>query len=205
MRVTDVRGRTVLSVVFASMFLIAAVGAQAPAPKKAAAPARNQKVVGTLAQVMRGVFFPNANLLFDVQAKDPAAPPAKRNETDNSASARFGNMYSGWQAVENAAIVLAESSDLLLYPGRLCQNGKPVPLGRADWARNVQGLRDASLAALQVARTKNIEKMVDATNAVADACSNCHEPYRDRGGADSPIRCTPPTAAEMDRINKGLP
>lgn len=205
MRATCVPGRTVLIAVFAPMFLFTAVGAQAPAPKAAASPTQNQKVVGTLAQLMRGVFFPNANLLFDVQSKDPAAPPAKRNEADSSASARFGNMYSGWQAVENAAIALAESSELLMYPGRLCQNGKPVPLGRADWAKNVQGMRDASLAALQVARTKNIEKMIDATNTVADACSNCHEPYRDRGGADSPIRCTPPTAAEMDRINKGLP
>ena len=205
MRVPHVRVRTVLSVVLASTFLMTAVLAQAPAPRKPAAPAQNQKVVGTLAQVMRGVFFPNANLLFDVQSKDPAAPPAKRSEGDSSASARFGNMYAGWQAVENAAIALAESSDLLLYPGRLCQNGKPVPIGRADWVKNVRGMRDASLAALQVARTKNIEKMVDATNAVADACSTCHEPYRDRGGADSPIRCTPPTAEEMDRINKGLP
>lgn len=195
----------VLSLVFASIFLATASEAQAP-PKKAAAPADNQtKVVGTLAQVMRGTFFPNANLIFDVQAKDPAVPSGKKNEEGGGASARFADIYSGWQVVENAAIVLAESSNLLMYPGRLCQNGKPVPIGRADWAKYVRGMKDAGVAALQVARTKNLEKMIEATNTVADACSSCHEPYRDKGDANSPARCTPPTAADMDRIKRALP
>jgi hypothetical protein len=187
-----------------STFLVTTVGAQAPVPK-AAAPAQSSKAVGTLAQVMRGLFFPNSNTLFDVQAKDPATPPPKPPEGDRSTTALFGNMYAGWQAVENASIVLAESADLLLVPGRLCQNGKPVPVSRADWIKNVQGLKDAALAALQVARTKNLEKMSDVTNTVSDACATCHEPYRDRGGADSPIRCVPPTADEAERIKKGLP
>ena len=195
----------VLSVVLASMLLATAGGAQTPVPRKAAAPAQNQKKgVGTLAQVMRGIYFPNANLIFDVQATDPAAPSGKKNEVSGGATAMFGNMYPGWQAVENAAIALAESSDLLMYPGRLCQNGKPVPVTRADWAKYVQGMRAAGVAALQVARTKNLENMIEATNTIADACSSCHEPYRDKGEANSPARCTPPTAADMDRINKGL-
>jgi hypothetical protein len=194
------RGRIVM---LASMFLVTAVGAQTPAP--AAAPAQSQKqVVGTLAQVMRGVYFPNANLIFDVQSQDPGAPSDAENASSGGASARFANIYSGWQVVENAAVVMAESTDLLLYPGRLCQNGKPVPVGRADWAKYVQGMREAGVAALEVARTKNLERMIEVTNTVADACSNCHEPYRDKGDADSPARCTPPTAAEMERINKGL-
>ena len=29
---------------------------------------------GTLAQVMRGIPFPNSNIIFDTQTKDPAAP-----------------------------------------------------------------------------------------------------------------------------------
>lgn len=196
----------ILSVMLVAMFLVGAGGAQAPLPRQASVPAAAQKKpVGTLAQVMRGIYFPNANLIFDVQSQDPGAPSERKNESSGGATARFGNMYSGWQVVENAAIVLAESSDLLTYPGRLCQNGKPVPVGRADWAKYVQGMKDAGVKALQVARTKNLEQMIEATNTIADACSNCHEPYRDKGEANSPARCTPPTAAEMDRINKALP
>ena len=197
--------RTILVVVISAL-LGAAGGAQAPAATRPAASAQAQKkAVGTLAQVMRGIYFPNANLIFDVQSEDPGAPPRKQNEASGGASARFGNMYSGWQVVENAAITLAESSDLLMYPGRLCQNGKPVPVGRADWAKYVQGMRAAGEKALRVARTKNLEQMIEVTNDIADACSSCHEPYRDKGEANSPARCTPPTAAEMDRINKALP
>jgi hypothetical protein len=66
-----------------------------------------------------------------------------RATTTLGASARFANIFSGWQVVENAAIALAEASDLLMYPGRLCQNGKPVPVGRADWVKLLQGMRDA--------------------------------------------------------------
>ena len=195
-----------LSIVVISVCLGVAGGAQAPAARTSAAASPPQKkAVGTLAQVMRGIYFPNANLIFDVQSQDPGVPSEKKNESSGGATARFGNMYSGWQVVENAAIALAESSDLLLYPGRLCQNGKPVPVGRADWAKYVRGMRAAGEKALQVARTKNLEQMIEVTNTIADACSSCHEPYRDKGEANSPARCTPPTAAEMDRINKALP
>jgi len=198
-------GVRTFSVALLSVFLIAAGGAQGPASKQAPAAKAQKQAVGTLAQVMRGIYFPNANLIFDVQSEDPGALPKKRNEAGSGATARFGNMYSGWQVVENAAITLAESSDLLMYPGRLCQNGKPVPVGRADWAKYVQGMRAAGEKALKVARTKNLEQMIEATNEIADACSSCHEPYRDKGEANSPARCTPPTASEMDRINKALP
>ncbi len=197
-------GMRLVSVVLLSMLLVAAGGAQGPRSKQAPAAQAQNRVVGTLAQVMRGIYFPNANLIFDVQSEDPGAPAKKQSEA-SGATARFGNMYSGWQVVENAAITLAESSDLLMYPGRLCQNGKPVPVGRADWANYVQGMRAAGEKALRVARTKNLEQMIEATNDIADACSSCHEPYRDKGEANSPARCTPPTAAEMDRINKALP
>lgn len=199
------------TLVLTSMFfLAAAAGAQTPAKPaakpaaKAGAPA-DKRVVGTLAQLMRGIYFPNANLIFDVQAVDPAAPSKKKNEAEGGASATFANMYSGWQVVENAAIVLAESSDLLNYPGRKCQNGKPVPVGRADWTKYVANMRKAGQEALRVARTKNREAMIEATNVIADACSSCHEPYRDRGEADSPGRCTPPTAEQQKRIDTAQP
>lgn len=194
-------------VVTSILFLATTAGAQTPAKPAAKAPvgAPDKRIVGTLAQVMRGVYFPNANLLFDVQAVDPAAPPKNRNEASGGASATFANIYAGWQVVENAAIVLAESSDLLNYPGRKCQNGKPVPVGAADWASYVKKMRDAGTETLRVARTKNQAAMIEATNVVADACSACHESYRDRGEADSPERCPPPTQEQQKRIDAGAP
>jgi hypothetical protein len=61
-------------------FLTAIAAAQAPpkpAPAKAPAAQPSRKPTGTLAQVMRGIYFPNANLIFDVQQNDPGAPKKK--------------------------------------------------------------------------------------------------------------------------------
>ena len=172
------------------LLLATAMAAQAPSPKPA--PAAATRPAGTLAQVMRGIYFPNSNVIFDVQQTDPAAPKKAPTEIGRSASETYANTYSGWEAVENAAVALTDGVDLILKPGRSCQNGKPVPLQQADFQKFAREMRAAGLAVLEAARTKNQEKVSDATNALADACSNCHEVYRDKGPADSPARCTPP-------------
>jgi len=100
--------------------------------------------------------------------------------------------YTGWEVVENAAVALADGVDLILAPGRLCQNGKPVPSRQADFQKFARDMRKAGLAVLQAAHTRNQEKVSDATDDLADACSSCHEVYRDKGPAHSPARCTPP-------------
>lgn len=88
--------------------------------------------------------------------------------------------------------MVTDSVDLILKHGRTCQNGKPVPVQQPDFQKFARDMRQAGLVALQAARTKNQEKVSDATNNIAEACSNCHEVYRDKGPADSPARCTPP-------------
>ena len=150
------------------------------------------KPAGTLAQVMRGIYFPNSNLIFDVQQNDPGAPKKTPAPDAGSATAAYSSAYSGWEVVENAAVALTDGVDLILTPGRLCQNGKAVPLQRADFQKFAREMRAAGLAVLQAARTKNQEEVSDATNNLADACANCHEVYRDKGPAESPARCTPP-------------
>jgi hypothetical protein len=168
--------------------LPAIAASQAPSTKTAARPL--PKPTGSLAQIMRGIYFPNSNLIFDVQQHDPGAP-AKKSETGGSATDTYASTYGGWDAVENAAVALTDGVDLILAPGRLCQNGKPVPSQQADFRKFARDMRTAGVAVLDAARTKNQEKVSDATNNLADACSACHEVYRDKGPADSPARCTP--------------
>jgi hypothetical protein len=145
------------------------------------------KPEGNLAQVMRGILFPNSNILFDAQTTDPGAPPPKTEGA--GATAKFSNIYSGWQAVENAAIALAESGTLIMMPGRMCENGRPVPLDRPDWTKYSQGLVEAGRAALAAARAKNQEKLIEVTDQVAESCALCHEVYRDK--PDVKDRCIP--------------
>ena len=80
--------------------------------------------MGNLAQVMRGILFPNSNILFDVQSIDPANPPPA--DAGGGATARFSGIYAGWQVVENAAIALGESND--------CGPAYRVPQRQSPWA-----------------------------------------------------------------------
>ena len=140
--------------------------------------------MGSLAQVMRGILFPNSNILFDVQSIDPANPPPAA--AGGGATANFSGIYSGWQMVENAAIALGEAANLIVIPGRRCENGRDVPLSEPNWAQFTQQLKDAADVALGAARASDQAAASDATNDIAEACYVCHEVYR-----DLEPRCTP--------------
>jgi cytochrome c553 len=140
--------------------------------------------MGSLAQVMRGILFPNSNILFDVQSIDPANPPPAA--AGGGATANFSGIYSGWQMVENAAIALGEAANLIVIPGRRCENGRDVPLSEPNWAQFTQQLKDAADVALVAARASDQAAASDATNDIAEACYVCHEVYR-----DLEPRCTP--------------
>ena len=85
-----------------------AIAAQAPPPHAAAVSKPATRPAGSLAQVMRGIFFPNSNIIFDVQQNDPAAPPKKSEGA--SATDAYSSAYSGWEIVENAAIAVTDGS-----------------------------------------------------------------------------------------------
>jgi Cytochrome C' len=187
------RGRNVRLVLAAAACLIVSAVVSAQPPAGGAAPARGAtastapKIEANLLQLMRGILYPSSNVIFaaqdDVGKFTPAADPATSPNPLTST-------YGGWQAVENAALALAEAANILVLPGRLCANGKPVPVRRADWLKYVQGLREAGRAAYKAAQSKNQDAMVDAAGTVADACSACHDVYREKktGPQD---RCLP--------------
>jgi hypothetical protein len=150
--------------------------AQTRAPGRAGNPA--PQVEANLAQLMKGILFPNSNVIFFAQGDDPAkVPPAKDPST---ATDPLANTYGKWEAVENSGLALAESANLLTIPGRKCSNGLPVPNGNADWPKFVQGLREAGMKAYKAAQSKDMDKILDAADAMTTACANCHEKYREK-------------------------
>jgi hypothetical protein len=163
-----------------------------------AAPAASQpqaQVAGNLLYVMRSILFPNSNIIFDTQTNDPGAPKKDAGGPPGAgagASAAFANIYTGWPAVESSAVALAEAANLIMLPGRVCSNGKPVPVEQEDFKKFNQGLREAGLAALKAAQSKSQDAMVEVSGTVADACAACHEVYRDIGPAGGPERCSVP-------------
>jgi hypothetical protein len=146
--------------------------AQPPAAPStpAAVPAAN------LNQLMRVLFFPLSNVVFFPQRYNPAEvkPAAEPSGSTDPLTGVFG----GWEAVENSALTLVDSADLLMTPGRKCSNGRDVPLANADWAQMVKGLRDAGTFAYKAALTKDQDRMLGAAEVLAASCANCHNKYR---------------------------
>jgi hypothetical protein len=166
--------------------------APAPAPgRAAAAPAgARYKVQGTLNQLMRGILFPNSNVVFAAQNEEFAA--IKQDKDPSLATDPLRSIYNSWTAVEDSGVALAEAANLLMIPGRVCSNGKPAPVGNADWAKFAAGLRDAGMEAAKAARAKNQDAMLDVSDKMTSACSACHDVYREKtdkqGGTAA--RCT---------------
>ncbi len=144
--------------------------AQAPAP--AAAPAAN------LNQLMRGLFFPDSNVVFATQRVDPAT--IKPASEPSAATDPLDGVFGGWQAVENSALTIVDASDLLMTPGRTCSNGEAVPINAPDWIMFVDQLREAGRVAYKAAQSKNIDNMFEASDVLNTACANCHNRYRRR-------------------------
>lgn len=167
-----------------ALFILAGASALllGQAPARGSAPvstsAARQRVDANLAQLMKGILFPNSNVIFFAQSGDPAkVPPAK---DPSVATDPLADTYGKWEAVENSSLALVESANLLIIPGRKCSNGLPVPIGNADWPKFVQGLRDAGMKAYKAAQSKDMDKMLDAADTMTTACANCHEKYREK-------------------------
>ena len=157
-------------------------------PQARAAAARGgraQAPEGNLAELMRAIAFPNANVIFNLQLKDPSTQRKKQPAASPFDYVEWGaTVYPGWLAVDQAAIALAETAPLLLAPGRRCQNGRPVPVDRADWKQYVTALVDVSRLAHLASQARNHEAFAGISEKLNDACSNCHKVYRDKGGAE---------------------
>jgi len=140
---------------------------------------------GNLAELMRAIAFPNSNIIFNVQVKDPGAQPKKELAASPFDYVAWGaTVYPGWLAVDQAAIALTETASLLLTPGRKCQNGRPVPIDRADWRQYVAALADVGRLAHRASQERKYDVFGDVAEKLNDACANCHKVYRDKGGTE---------------------
>ena len=131
------------------LFLAGAAIAQAPS---------SYKPYASLADIMAGISLPKSNSVFDVTKRAP------QNDTE-------------WIAVQTDAAVLAEVGNLILTPGRLKENGQPVPR-TADFRRHVQALVEAAKDARKAALQKDADAVFVACEPLYQACYSCHQAYR---------------------------
>ena len=134
--------------------LLLASGGLAQAPNQQARPSESLK------QVMRSVALPNAKVMFEVQSHAP------KNDQE-------------WRDLENAAIRIKETANLILTPGRLMSNGRPVPVHAPDYVKYAQALIPAGRDCLKAARMKSPDAISNCTDLLSQACDNCHNEFRD--------------------------
>jgi hypothetical protein len=153
-----------------------------------------QQVYAVLGQIMKGIMFPASNVIFATQKQNPGeVTPAKDPST---ATDLLDGSYGKWEAVENSALAIAETANLLVLPGRKCLNGRDVPVKDPDWTPFVHALQDSAMSVYKAAQSRNQDKVIDAAATLNAACANCHDRYRVANDllpleekADLPDRC----------------
>jgi hypothetical protein len=174
---------TVALVTFGSALLSSqAKTAQNPVPKV-------YPPVGNMAQLMRGIFFPNSNLIFTVQTHDPAVkptpPPAQPGGTQPTGFSWMdwgAGIYGGWEMVDNAAVALADASPLMLAPGIRCENGRAAPVTDPDWIKFTEQMIDVARRTYKASQSRSQDAVSELTGDLSDACAACHQAYRDVRG-----------------------
>jgi len=160
------------------MSLLAQTASKGPEPPKPAT--ATMQVQSDLNQLMRGVLYPASNVVFSAQTENPGDVKFVPGKDPSMATDPLVSTFGGWQAIENAALALTESANLLLIPGRNCSNGLPVPMNDPAWARFVQELRDAGMMAYKAAQSKNQDRMIEVADNLAKACAGCHRKWREK-------------------------
>jgi hypothetical protein len=170
--------------IFTLFLILSACGlsliAQTPAKDAPSSTTPPQQVHANLNQLMRGVLYPAANVVFSAQADNPGEIKFIPGHDPNMSTDPLTSSFGGWQAVENAALALAESANLLTIAERKCSNGEPVPTKDPAWEMFLQQLRDASMASFKAAQAKDQEKMISLADTLNASCVGCHRKWRDR-------------------------
>jgi mono/diheme cytochrome c family protein len=169
----------------------------AAAPTAAAGQARVFPPLGNMAQLMRGIFFPNSNLIFTVQTHDPGAPappPSVDKQAGGFSWSDWGaGIYGGWELIDNAAIALADASPLMLTPGIRCENGRLAPVTDADWIKFTEQMIAVARQTYKASQSRSQDAVSEATGDLSDACANCHQAYRDIRGRGRALDPTDPS------------
>jgi hypothetical protein len=118
------------------------------APAAAKPPARN---VGSMSDLMVKIIYPTSDALFYVESRTP------KDEAE-------------WNVVEGQMLMLAESANLLMMPGRARD--------QKQWMADAKLMLDAGALAVKAAKTRNVEAMSALSDQLLESCTTCHKHYR---------------------------
>lgn len=103
----------------------------------------------TVLEIMEDTVVPESTAIFDLV--DPPSSPAV------------------WNSAREHASHLKDTGDQMLAPSRVRDNG--------EWLVEVRAYLDANSRIIKAAETKNFDAFLEASDALAATCLNCHAKY----------------------------
>jgi hypothetical protein len=106
--------------------------------------------VGTMSELMVHIIYPTSDAVFYVSSRTPA--------TDEQ-----------WKDLQAKTLMLAESANLLMMPGRT----RP-----GQWNRDSRQMLDAAWAAFKASKGKDLAGVEAVSDQLYESCVSCHKAYR---------------------------
>ena len=131
--------------VFAVSMAVAAALVQTASDRP---PTRN---VGSMSELMVKIIYPTSDALFYVESRTP-------------------NTEAEWATLEGQALMLAESANLLMMPGRARD--------QKQWMADARLMLEAGAAAVKAVKSKNVEQISALSDQLLESCTSCHRHYR---------------------------
>ena len=111
-------------------------------------PMRN---IGTMSDLMVKIIYPASDALFYIESRTP--------KTD-----------AEWTVVEGQALMVAESANLLMLPGRARD--------QKQWMVDAKLMLDAGAEAYAAAKKKDAAAIAALSDRLVESCTQCHKNYR---------------------------
>jgi hypothetical protein len=139
--------------IFALSVAMAASLAQAGSDKP---PMRN---VGSMSDLMVKIIYPASDALFYIESRTPTSD-------------------AEWTVLEGQALMVAETANLLMMPGRARD--------QQQWMADSKLMLDAGANALKAAKARNVEAIAALNDQLLESCTSCHRHYRPNYGKPRP-------------------
>jgi hypothetical protein len=136
------------------LILTAACGSPEPTPAPTAQPVADvQQLMNTILEPAAESYWDAVGWILDLKGTTELRPRTPEE----------------WDAVRNAAYVVAESGNLLMMEGRA--------LDRGQWLTLSQGLVDVGKRAIAAAEARDPQAVFTVGGDVYEACTACHARY----------------------------
>jgi hypothetical protein len=110
---------------------------------------------GSMADLMSKIIYPTSDAVFYIETRMP--------KTD-----------AEWDELQGKTLMLAESANLLMMPGRARDQGR--------WMTDTKLMLDAGIEAFRAAKRHDVPGLAAVNDALYESCVTCHRDYRPNYG-----------------------